>query len=249
MLVDVALAKLIALREGVYSNTPSLPLRVLDLGTGSGALLLSLLHQTQVLLISPPLSCSISYCRPILSPRLPLPPLTHCCQTHCCQILIPCSPQNSSRNKQEGAMRAGLGRVVGVGVDLDKSALSAANSNAARANLTEVCRWACHDFSQLGEVRVRRELMSTVSACEDFFQSNDPTASVKSEDTAVVQSNDHHMFSPRNGLFDVIICNPPYLSAPSVCTYMRECVPFLSTHPFEEIFSTQTIGHQYYFSY
>ena len=48
--MEVALSKLAALREGnpYYSKNPSLPLRVLDLGTGSGALLLSLLHQAQI---------------------------------------------------------------------------------------------------------------------------------------------------------------------------------------------------------
>ena len=212
MLVEVALTKLAALRDSVYSNNPSLPLRVLDLGTGSGALLLSLLHQSQVL---PPQRPS-RVVSPIvdLSHRIPSPHLTHCCQ------IIPCSPQHPSHNTQEGAARTDLGRVVGVGVDLDKSALSAANSNAARANLTGVCRWACHDFSQLGEERVRRELMGAVSACEEFLQSKDQTAPVKSDDTAVVQSNDRHMSTLRNGLFDVIMCNPPYLSAPSV----RSCV-------------------------
>ena len=126
-------------------------------------------------------------------------------------------------------MRAGLGHVVGVGVDLDETALSAANSNAARANLTEACRWACHDFAQLGEVPMRRELMSAVSACEEFFQSKYQTAPVKYDDTAVVQSNDHHVSTPRDGLFDVIICNPPYLSAPSVFTCVNVYLPSLYT--------------------
>ena len=54
ILVEHALIKLAALREGIYSNNPSLPLRVLDLGTGSGALLLSLLHRAQVVVPNAP---------------------------------------------------------------------------------------------------------------------------------------------------------------------------------------------------
>ena len=108
--------------------------------------------------------------------------------------------------------------MVGVGVDIDQSALTAASGNAARAGLTGVCRWACHDFAQLADERVRHDLASAVSACEESAQSNDHTAPVKSSmDDSVAQSNDHTApVKEREGIFDVILCNPPYLSAPSV---------------------------------
>ena len=100
-----------------------------------------------------------------------------------------CSQQNTPQDGKEVAV-GGLGRVVGVGVDIDQSALSAASGNAARASLTGVCRWACHDFAQLADERVRQDLASAVSACEESAQSNDHTAPVKmSIDDSVAQSN------------------------------------------------------------
>ena len=122
----------------------------------------------------------------------------------------------------------GLGRVVGVGIDIDQSALTAALGNAARAGLSEVCQWACLDFTQLADERVRQELeRAVVGMCAEAAQSNDPTAPVKSNNDAVAQSND--VVETSEGLFDVILCNPPYLSAPSV-RHLVTPFPHIYTH-------------------
>ena len=188
----------------------------------------------------------------------PLPshalPLTSYLSPSVIEITPPGSPQNSSQNGQVVANSSGLGRVVGVGVDLDPSALSAANSNAARASLTGVCRWACHDFAQLADERVRRDLERAVNACEEAAQSNDRAAPVKvlNDSSAASHSNKREGdgmsttaaavaagggFTPlrheRDGLFDVIVCNPPYLSAPSVGPSLR--IVSIIIHNFKKI--------------
>ena len=82
---------------------------------------------------------------------------------------------------------------IGVGVDLDERALGTAEINAAR-NGQPACAWVRADFGQLHTQTVRHLLTNAIQGCES-------------------SQADVSNVGPRGGLFDVILCNPPYLSS------------------------------------
>ena len=129
-------------------------LRVLDLGTGSGALLLSTIIKGGQLSPTPPFLA--------IDP----PPGEDDCSVYVC----------------------------GVGMDVDPVALAAAAGNAAAVGVGNRCQWVLGDFTRLHEPAVRAAL---AAALHEVAGRPDP-------DTADTS---------RDGMFDLIICNPPYLSS------------------------------------
>lgn len=86
-------------------------------------------------------------------------------------------------------------RGLGVGVDMDLKALSTASINADR-NGPYSCEWVAADFGLLHTASVRTAITNAV---------------ILSESKGINLSNVEGMQD--DGLFDVIICNPPFLSS------------------------------------
>jgi methylase of polypeptide subunit release factors len=86
-------------------------------------------------------------------------------------------------------------RGLGVGIDMDLKALSTASINADR-NGPYSCEWVAADFGLLHTASVRSAITNAVILSES-----------KSIDLSSVEE------MPDDGLFDVIICNPPFLSS------------------------------------
>lgn len=86
-------------------------------------------------------------------------------------------------------------RGLGVGVDMDLKALSTASINSDR-NGPYSCEWVAADFGLLHTASVRNAITNAVILSES-----------KSIDLSSVEGMQD------DGLFDVIICNPPFLSS------------------------------------
>lgn len=92
-------------------------------------------------------------------------------------------------------------RGLGVGIDMDMKALSAALINADR-NGPFICSWVAADFGLLHTSSVRTAVANAVISCEGKGR-DILTSKIETEAEAVQD----------DGLFDVIICNPPFLSS------------------------------------
>ena len=90
---------------------------------------------------------------------------------------------------------------LGVGIDMDLKALSTASINADR-NGPFSCTWVAADFGLLHTSSVRAAVTNAVISCEG--NGSDILSPVAETGTEAVQDD---------GLFDVIICNPPFLSS------------------------------------
>ena len=88
---------------------------------------------------------------------------------------------------------------LGVGIDMDMEALSTASINADR-NGPFSCNWVAADFGLLHTSSVRTAVTNAVMSCEG----KGSDISSPEAETEAVQDD---------GLFDVIICNPPFLSS------------------------------------
>jgi len=85
--------------------------------------------------------------------------------------------------------------VVGVGLDLDPVALAAAQGNADALGVSPRCAWVTGDFARLHAPATRAALAAAL------------TAVCGPPGPGPGLGTDHA------GMFDVIVCNPPYLSA------------------------------------
>jgi methylase of polypeptide subunit release factors len=87
---------------------------------------------------------------------------------------------------------------IGVGVDLDLDALRTAERNA-ELNSQTACEWIPANFGELHLDGVRSRLVDAVLQCEGRYGSRRETPEYEGE-------------ADGDGLFDVILCNPPFLS-------------------------------------
>lgn len=94
-------------------------------------------------------------------------------------------------------------RGLGVGVDLDLKALSTASINADK-NGPFACAWVAADFGLLHTSSVRTTVTNAVISCEGNGSDVSSPVTQTETETEAVQDD---------GLFDVIICNPPFLSS------------------------------------
>jgi methylase of polypeptide subunit release factors len=87
---------------------------------------------------------------------------------------------------------------IGVGVDLDEDALRTAERNA-ELNFQTACEWVPANFGELHLDGVRSRLVDAVLQCESRHGSRGETL-------------EFDIKADGDGLFDVILCNPPFLS-------------------------------------
>lgn len=87
---------------------------------------------------------------------------------------------------------------IGVGVDLDEDALKTAGRNA-ELNSQTACEWISANFGELHLDGVRSRLVDAVLRCESKVGGRGELLEVDG-------------MADGDGLFDVILCNPPFLS-------------------------------------
>ena len=163
-------------------------IRIMDLGCGSGALLLATLSE----LSKPEVLLSIEE-NSTKSLSLSLADKLN-------SDLISAQEMDQS-NKVEQNYEPSRLSVLGVGVDLDTNALKYAVINANNAGQTD-CAWISADFGQLHTPDVRTRLIDAVLSCRT-------QRDLKSTEYK------HWRRESREGegLFDIILCNPPFLSS------------------------------------
>ena len=168
-------------------------IRIMDLGCGSGALLLatlSELNKPEVLLSieeNSTKSLSLSLADKLNSD------------------LISAQEMDQS-NKVEQNYEPSRLSVLGVGVDLDTNALKYAVINANNAGQTD-CAWISADFGQLHTPDVRTRLIDAVLSCRT-------QRDLKSTEYKHLKRESRDVVGREGeGLFDIILCNPPFLSS------------------------------------
>ena len=180
------------------ANDTGRVIRILDLGCGGGALLLATLSELDKHKL-----------HRLNKEDSPISSIPH---KELYDDVI--STQNIKHSNRHGPNVGQLRlNVIGVGVDLDSNALRYAEMNANDANQT-ACGWMSADFGQLHSLEVRTRLVDTVIKCETQRGLENTDNNIQNTD-AISNTEVREVDNERGGqgLFDIILCNPPFLSS------------------------------------